>query len=275
MTKRHTRLFFIGGTLVFALVFLGLTVDSHRQFGELTNADAITPEVVEGKHVWHRNNCINCHTLFGEGAYYAPDLTKITQQRGEAYLTAFLRDPSQFYSEEVHRRLMPDPNLTDEEIAQVIAFLDWVANVDNQGWPPRPIVVSSGAMAGATAPAAAPAAASDEPVVQGQALFQAAEFACAACHSLQPDVTLAGPSLAGVASRAEALLTTPGAYRGEATDVAGYLRESIVAPTAHLVPGANFATAPTGGVSLMPADYGARLGDARIGHLVAFLQSLR
>ena len=276
MTKRHTRLFFIGGTLVFALVFLGLTIDSHRQFGELTNADAITPEVVEGKHVWHRNNCINCHTLFGEGAYYAPDLTKITQQRGEAYLTAFLRNPSQFYSEEVHRRLMPDPNLTDEEIGQVIAFLDWVANVDNQGWPPRPIVVSSGAMAGATAPAAVqPAAASDEPVVQGQALFQAPEFSCAACHSLQPDVTLAGPSLAGVATRAERLLATPGAYGGEATDVAGYLRESIVSPTAHLVPGANFATAPTGGVSLMPADYGQRLGDARVGHLVAFLQSLR
>ena len=39
--------------------------------------------MVAGKHVWHRKNCINCHTLLGEGAYYAPDLTKIAQQRGE------------------------------------------------------------------------------------------------------------------------------------------------------------------------------------------------
>src|SRR5690606_4145213 len=100
MTKRHTRLFFIIGTLVFSAIFVGLTIDSHRHFGDLTNAENITPQVVEGKHVWHRKNCINCHTLLGEGAYYAPDLTQITKQRGSQYLTAFLKDPSRFYSEE-------------------------------------------------------------------------------------------------------------------------------------------------------------------------------
>ena len=29
MTKRQTRLFFIVGTTVFALIFIGLTIDSH------------------------------------------------------------------------------------------------------------------------------------------------------------------------------------------------------------------------------------------------------
>ena len=82
MTKRGTRLFFLGGTLAATLVLLVLTVDSHRQFPRLTHAERITPAVIAGKHVWHRKNCINCHTLLGEGAYYAPDLTKITQQRG-------------------------------------------------------------------------------------------------------------------------------------------------------------------------------------------------
>ena len=47
--------------------------------------------------MWHRKNCINCHTLLGEGAYYAPDLTKIAQQRGAPYLRAFLADPAKFY----------------------------------------------------------------------------------------------------------------------------------------------------------------------------------
>ena len=84
MTKRQTRLFFLGGTLVFTAIFIALTIDSHRQFATLTNADEITEDVQEGKHVWHRENCINCHTLLGEGAYFAPDLTKITQLRGEA-----------------------------------------------------------------------------------------------------------------------------------------------------------------------------------------------
>ena len=105
MTKRQTRLFFVVGTSVFAAIFTGLTIDSHLRFAELTHAEAITTQVVAGKHVWHRKNCINCHTLLGEGAYYAPDLTKITQQRGDAYLRQFLQDPSRFYSEQRHGRV--------------------------------------------------------------------------------------------------------------------------------------------------------------------------
>src|SRR5690606_20714090 len=94
-------------------------------------------------------NCINCHTLFGEGAYYAPDLTKITQHRGEAYLTAYMRDPSQFYDEQIHRRLMPKQDLSEQEISDLIEFLEWVSNVDNQGWPPRPILVTGSYIPGA------------------------------------------------------------------------------------------------------------------------------
>ena len=49
MTKRGTRLFFLGGTLAATLVLLVLTVDSHRQFPRLTHADAITPAVDRGQ----------------------------------------------------------------------------------------------------------------------------------------------------------------------------------------------------------------------------------
>lgn len=275
MTKRHTRLFFIVGTLLFAAIFIALTIDSHRQFGELTNAENITPEVIEGKHVWHRKNCINCHTLFGEGAYYAPDLTKITKQRGEAFLTAFLKDPSKFYSEEKHRRIMPNLNLSDSEISDVIAFLDWVAEVDNQGWPPRPIVVSSGQLAGTYGAdnAASGEAVSDSPVALGEAVFRNPEMACSSCHSLQPGVPLPGPALAGLASRAEEIIASAD-YKGEATDVAGYIRESIVLPSIYLVPGPNFSTGP-GGISLMPPGFGERLDENEIENLVAYLMSLR
>lgn len=276
MTKRHTRLFFIVGTLLFAAIFVGLTIDSHRQFGELTNAENITEEVVEGKHVWHNNNCINCHTLFGEGAYYAPDLTKITKQRGEAYLTAFLKNPSQFYSEEVHRRVMPNPNLDDTEIAHVIAFLDWVSEVDNQGWPPRPIVVSSGALAGANTEVA-PATignTSEEPVAMGETLFRLPEFACSACHATRPGVTLAGPSLAGIATRAAEIVADP-AYTGEAETAEEYILESILAPSVFLVPGANFSTGGSDGLSFMPADYETRLEEEQLAALVAYLMTLR
>src|SRR4026209_2861060 len=134
MTKRQPRLFFVIGTTLFAVIFVALTIDSHRQFGALTHAETITPDVIAGKHVWHRKNCINCHTLLGEGAYYAPDLTQITTQRGAPHLQEFLKDPSKFYSEERDGRLMPNLKLSDAEIGNVIAFLAWVSRIDTQGW---------------------------------------------------------------------------------------------------------------------------------------------
>ncbi len=271
MTKRQTRLFFIVGTLVFAGIFVGLTVDSHRQFGRLTNADLITADVSAGKDVWHDNNCINCHTLLGEGAYYAPDLTKITQHRGVPYLTAFLEDPSRFYSEEQYRRLMPNPELTDREIEQVLAFLDWVSRIDNQGWPPRPILVTGSRFAGVEAGARTADAASDEPVALGQTLFSQSPATCSACHSTAPGVQLAGPSLAGIGTRVATLLAE-GGYGGSATTAEGYLREAIVQPSAHLVPGETFSAE---GRSFMPDNYSQLLTDEQVDHLVDYLLTLR
>ena len=52
MNNRQARLFAIAATGVAALVFIGLTVDSHRQFPALTNAENITPQVSHGMDVW-------------------------------------------------------------------------------------------------------------------------------------------------------------------------------------------------------------------------------
>ena len=201
MNKRQTRLFAVASTAVAALTFLGLTLDSHRQFPRLTNADKLTPQVIAGKNVWHKFNCVNCHTLFGEGAYYAPDLTKIAQLRGEPYLRQFLKDPSRYYSEEQHGRLMPSPNLSDDEISDVIAFLTWISHIDNNNWPPRPILVSAATPQGIAFGAPAPAAASSDPIALGEALFRRTPPACFSCHSTQPGVQIVGPSLAGVGTR--------------------------------------------------------------------------
>ena len=276
MNKKQTRLFAIGSSVLAAVAFIGLTIDSHRQFGKLTNADKITTEVTRGKNVWHKNNCINCHTLFGEGAYFAPDLTKITKQRGEAYLTAYLRDPSKFYDETRHRRLMPKQDLSETDITDLIAFLDWVSNVDNQGWPPRPIMVTGGIQPAATAPPAnagtAAATPGDEnPIALGEKIFRNAAPACTACHSISPGVVMAGPSLAGLASRTTSLLAS-GEYKGKAKDVAGYIHEAIIEPSAHIVPGPMFSA---NGVSFMPTTYAKDLTPAQIDQLAAYLSSLK
>ncbi len=288
MNKRQTRLFAIISTALAALLFLGMTVDSHRQFPKLTHADKITPEVTRGNDVWHKNNCINCHTLFGEGAYYAPDLTKITQLRGEAYLRAYLHDPSKFYDEQKVRRLMPTQNLSDADITGLIAFLDWVSKVDNQGWPPRPLLVSGaslpgmamsgaqpgGQLAAAGAGAAAsvqPAAAGDSPIAKGESLFHSASPPCAACHSTAPGVNMAGPSLAGISARAEKIMASP-EYKGHAKDVAGFIHESIMAPSTYLEPGAMYSA---NGTSFMPDTYPKALTPQQVDELAAYLSTLK
>jgi nitric oxide reductase subunit C len=269
MTKRQTRLFFVLGTSLFAAIFTGMTVDSHMRFGELTHAEAITPQVIAGKHVWHRKNCINCHTLLGEGAYYAPDLTKIAQQRGDAYLRQFLQDPSRFYSEQRHGRVMPNLKLSDEQIADVIAFLSWVSHIDNQNWPPRPIVVSA-ALPETTAAGTVTAAASANPVALGEAVFRRSPPACFSCHSTTAGTVLVGPSLAGVATRAATLIGSP-SYAGTARSVPDYIRESIVNPSAYVVAGPTFSA---GGQSIMPP-LGTMLKPEEIDQLVAYLATFK
>jgi nitric oxide reductase subunit C len=275
VNNRQARHFAVASTAIAALVFLALTVDSHRQFPELTNAEDITPEVTDGMDVWHANNCINCHTLFGEGAYYAPDLTKIAELRGRPYLEAYMRDPSQFYDEQVHRRLMPKQDLTEEEIADLVTFLDWVSKVDNQGWPPRPIYVTGTLTRSAGQPpaeyAARPVSEGDSAIARGENLFHTVTPACNACHSTQPGANMAGPSLAGIATRAEQVVASAD-YGGEATDVLGYIRESIRSPSAHLVPGAMYSA---NGVSFMPNTYPDALSEQQIDDLAAYLRSFR
>ena len=269
MTKRQTRLFFVGGTTVFSLIFIALTIDSHRQFPTLTHARGITVPVIEGKHVWHRKNCINCHTLLGEGAYYAPDLTKIAVQRGDAYLRQFLKEPSRYYSEERNRRVMPNLNLTDEEITNLLAFLKWVSQIDNQNWPPRPILVSGTPQAvelGATQPQAPSA----DPVALGGALFRRSPPACFSCHSIQPRVVLVGPSLAGLATRAAETIANP-AYKGTAKTPADYIRESILHPSTYVVPGPTYSA---GRQSIMPP-YDTVLKPNEVDQLVAYLATFR
>ena len=270
MTRRQTRIFFVAGTTIFALIFIALTIDSHMKFGKLTHADAITPAVIEGKHVWHRKNCINCHTLLGEGAYYAPDLTKIAQHRGEAYLRQFLRDPSKYYSEERHGRLMPNPKLSDDQIGAVIAFLTWVSNIDNQNWPPRPILVTAASPQGIVLGTPAPGAASADPVALGEAVFKRTPPACFGCHALQQGVTLVGPSLAGLVTRTNAVLGSPD-YKGAAKTPEEYIRESIVNPNGYLVPGQTFSV---GGQSIMPP-LASVLKPEEIDQLVAYLATFK
>ena len=111
-------------------------------FGEELTESQARALVDLGKLTVQAKNCMNCHTLLGNGAYYAPDLTKAwldpgwgNEQAREVLMTMFLKDPVANARTFGTGRRMPNLELTDAEVRGVIAFLKWMSAVDTNGFP--------------------------------------------------------------------------------------------------------------------------------------------
>lgn len=131
LSKKQARAFFLGGTVVTFLIFIGLTVYSLSEAQDQTNYENITEQVVRGKDLWDTNNCMGCHTLLGEGGYYAPELTKVIERRGEGYIKAVLMTPNPW---EPNGRKMVAYGFSEEEAQDLIAFFDWIGKIDLNGF---------------------------------------------------------------------------------------------------------------------------------------------
>lgn len=138
-TKGMARNIYLGGGVFFFLVFLALTYHSEQTFPKRTNASEMTEAVVRGKLVWEENNCIGCHTLLGEGAYFAPELGNVYKRRGgdlafKPFLSAWLKaQPSGVAG----RRQMPQFHLNDQQVDDLGEFLKWTSKIDTNNWPPN------------------------------------------------------------------------------------------------------------------------------------------
>ena len=136
-TKSMARNIFYGGSLFFILVFLGLTLHTERVLPERDHRENITEQVVLGKKVWEENNCIGCHTLLGEGAYFAPELGNVYKRFGnskEAIIGFIKYRPAEGIE---GRRSMPQFNLSDEELEAIAEFLKWTSEINTGNWPPN------------------------------------------------------------------------------------------------------------------------------------------
>lgn len=160
----------VGFIVLSAFSFLGsrgqATPDEFR-FGEYRATD--------GKRVFQAYNCMGCHTIVGNGSYFAPDLTDAYEKAGPAWLAAFLpsaggwpteaalkvqlADPAigadagvtsleEYYARypaaraRIERRgggttLMPNLPFTRDEVGQLIAYLKYTSALNTEGWPPE------------------------------------------------------------------------------------------------------------------------------------------
>ncbi len=135
MTKSMARNVFYGGSVFFFLLFLGLTFDTHQEIPKRDMRESITPQVIAGKKIWETRNCIGCHTLMGEGAYFAPELGNAVTRLTPEGVKAFVKSrPAEGIP---GRRSMPQFNLSDEELDNLVAFLQYVSTIKNGNWPPN------------------------------------------------------------------------------------------------------------------------------------------
>lgn len=136
-TKSMARNIYLGGSVFFVLVFLGLTFDTTQRLPKQDNRHNITEQVALGKKVWEENNCIGCHTLLGEGAYFAPELGNVYKRFGgsKEAIKAFIK--SRPVEGIPGRRSMPQFNLSDEELDAIAEFLKYSSEIDTNNWPPN------------------------------------------------------------------------------------------------------------------------------------------
>lgn len=115
-------------------------------FGKAVTDDEAAQLIRTGKLVIQSRACMDCHTIFGNGAYYGPDLTKswldpawkqiwmpmTGKTTKEEAMVAFLMNPDQYPT---WTRRMPNLHLTLDEAKATVAYLKWLSSIDTNGFP--------------------------------------------------------------------------------------------------------------------------------------------
>ncbi|KAA3652652.1 c-type cytochrome [Denitromonas sp.] len=133
-TKSMARNIFYGGSVFFALLFLALSFDTMKELPKRDNRANLTEAVINGKKLWEVNNCIGCHSLLGEGAYFAPELGNVYPRRGPEFIKAWIQAQP---TGAPGRRQMPNFGFTDKELDDLVEFLKYSSEINTANWPPN------------------------------------------------------------------------------------------------------------------------------------------
>lgn len=104
------------GVLCGALLLLWI---QPRWWLNLTHQVDLSDPVSAGQSLFYQEQCLDCHRLNGEGAYFAPDLDGLVSTLPEEKMRRWLENPQlvKLWVE------MPNPHLSDAEISTILAYL--------------------------------------------------------------------------------------------------------------------------------------------------------
>jgi len=142
-TKTMARNIFYGGSVFFFLLFLALTFDTTMALPQRDQRQVLDPntelgrQIAHGKALWEENNCIGCHSLLGEGAYFAPELGNVYVRYGNntEAIKAFIQ--SRPAGGIPGRRSMPQFNFAPDQLEAIAQFLKYASQINTSGWPPN------------------------------------------------------------------------------------------------------------------------------------------
>jgi mono/diheme cytochrome c family protein len=90
----------------------------------------------QGRYVFTNRGCNSCHSV-GGGKLIGPDLAGVAQRRNDKWLEVWLKDPAgmvakdpelQTWSHDFGDIIMPNQNLTDDDVKAVLAYLKELPN---------------------------------------------------------------------------------------------------------------------------------------------------
>ena len=278
-------------SLVITMILLGYVAVTEQD--RMANfSTAYTAREIEAGATLFESNCSLCHGLDGKGtglapALNTPDLLTNGKRMAEANFAGTLHDfilltvsagrprASAVFSQYPQR--MPTWSqdyggpLRDDQINYIVAYvMNWAPALANVTPEPTQPMVAVGIDITQKLPAGDPAVGQQEVQTAG----------CTACHISQGGAVTVGPNWQpdatnnnqGIGTRAPERIQAAD-YKGHATSGDQYIFESIVSPSAYIVPGN--ATYGPNGTSIMPADFSTKLSAQNVADVIAYLDTIK
>ena len=137
----NIRLILIG-LLIPALLMIPFSIISFYTDFASRNPDPLlvtvasgqnTYNAIEGKKAFEQYQCMGCHTIVGNGAYFAPDLTMVYRRMREndAVLSNFILSGAPAKG----MPPMRDRGMNEDDAYRITAFLKYSNMLETNGWP--------------------------------------------------------------------------------------------------------------------------------------------
>ncbi|MBX9690548.1 MAG: cytochrome c [Candidatus Obscuribacterales bacterium] len=163
-----------------------------------SSSAALSQELQRGKQLFQKAQCIQCHSLSGQGACLGPELAGIGKKRDKSYLNLRLNqnDESAYIKLIGHPELFPHPRFKADDVKALLTYLASLPDKPSNEKLSHSIKTESQDI---KKEAAEEKKVAEADIAEGKKIFL--KNACLACHSLGGQGGSSAPALDQIGSR--------------------------------------------------------------------------